>query len=102
MFLLRKPSAEFIRNFIVSQNDQPFSYGRSGATRDETPPRKYNIDHHRIHLGSGTHVFDRACEALRQWKMFDMSWIQLCWPNTPIDVHSTVAVLISHAGFWSL
>jgi uncharacterized protein (UPF0548 family) len=102
VFLLRKPSAEFVREFLLSQNDQPFSYDRSGATRDETAPKNYNIDHHRVQLGSGAHVFERAREALRQWKMFEMHWIQLCWPNTLLKARETVAVLISHAGFWSL
>jgi uncharacterized protein (UPF0548 family) len=34
--------------------------------------------------------------------MFDMPWIELCWPDTPIKTDATVAVLISHLGFWSL
>jgi len=34
--------------------------------------------------------------------MFDMSWVSLCWPETPIEPGATVAVLISHLGFWSL
>jgi len=34
--------------------------------------------------------------------MFDMPWVELWWPDTPIKVDATVAVLISHFGFWSL
>ena len=34
--------------------------------------------------------------------MFDMPWIVLCWPDVPIETGATVAVLVSHAGFWSL
>lgn len=34
--------------------------------------------------------------------MFDMHWIELCWPDTPTQVGATVAVLASHLGFWSL
>ena len=34
--------------------------------------------------------------------MFDMPWIDLCWPDTPIEPGATVAVLVSHLGFWSL
>lgn len=102
MFLLRKPSAEFLRDFLLSQKGQPFSYDRSGATRCETPPQNYNVDRNRVQLGRGARVFEQACEALRQWKMLDLDWIQLCGPNSPIEVNSTIAVLISHAGFWSL
>jgi uncharacterized protein (UPF0548 family) len=34
--------------------------------------------------------------------MFDIPWISLCWPETPVHVGATVAVLISHLGFWSM
>ena len=102
VFLLRRPSGEFIRHFLLSQNDQSFSYENSGATREETAARNYNVDHNRRQLGSGVDLFHQACNALRQWKMFEMSWLQLCWPNTLIEAGATVAVLVSHGGFWSL
>ena len=59
-------------------------------------------DHNRIQLGSGLETFERAKMAIRQWKMFAMPWIELCWPDAPISADTTVAVLISHFGFWSL
>ncbi len=31
-----------------------------------------------------------------------MPWIQLCWGNAAIEPGTTVAVLVSHLGFWSL
>jgi uncharacterized protein (UPF0548 family) len=34
--------------------------------------------------------------------MFDTGWIDLCWPDAPIRVGSTVAVVARHYGFWSL
>jgi uncharacterized protein (UPF0548 family) len=34
--------------------------------------------------------------------MFDMSWVSLCWSETPIEPGATVAVLISQLGFWSI
>jgi uncharacterized protein (UPF0548 family) len=34
--------------------------------------------------------------------MFDTGWIDLCWPEAPIQEGSTVAVLARHYGFWSL
>jgi uncharacterized protein (UPF0548 family) len=53
-------------------------------------------------LGHGDEIFERAKQAVRQWKMFAMPWVQLCWPDAAIEVGTTVAVLISHLGFWSL
>jgi len=102
VFLLHKPSADFIRNLLLTQTNEPFSYKNPGATREESPPENYAVDHNRVQLGIGNQVFQQACAAVRQWKMFDMPWVQLCWPNTPIENGATVAVLVSHAGFWSL
>jgi uncharacterized protein (UPF0548 family) len=101
MFLLSRPSETVIRSFLIAQKDRPFSYAELGASRDRTPVG-YVVDHNRIALGQGTAVFDRAVDALRRWQMFQMAWIQLCWPSTPIEVGATVGVLASHLGFWSL
>jgi uncharacterized protein (UPF0548 family) len=101
VLLTTRPSRERIRAFIESQRNQPFSYHEQGATR-ELPSRGYTVDRNRIRLGRGAVVFARALEALRQWKMFDTGWIDLCWPDTPIRAGSTVAVVARHYGFWSL
>ncbi|MHB8411319.1 MAG: DUF1990 domain-containing protein [Candidatus Acidiferrales bacterium] len=101
MFFLSKPDPDLIRKFLVAQEGQPFSYAQVGASRQQAPDG-YNVDHNRVQLGHGSGVFERARSAIRQWKMFDMPWVDLCWPETPIEVNATVAVLISHAGFWSL
>ena len=43
-----------------------------------------------------------AKEALQQWKIFDLSWLRLFWPSTPIVVGETVAVLASFANLYWL
>jgi uncharacterized protein (UPF0548 family) len=101
VLLLTKPTRDRICALIESQRGQPFSYPEQGATRECAPPG-YNVDHNRVQLGQGAAVFARAVEALRRWKMFDAGWIDLCWPNAPICVGSTVAVMARHYGFWSL
>jgi uncharacterized protein (UPF0548 family) len=101
MFLLSKPSQNSIRAFIAAQKDQQFSYAEVGRSRKEAP-RGYNCDHNRVQLGTGKDVFDRAKAAVQKWKMFDMPWVNLCWPDSPIEPGTTVVVLISHFGFWSL
>ncbi|MHB8753951.1 MAG: DUF1990 domain-containing protein [Candidatus Acidiferrales bacterium] len=101
MFSLSKPGPDLIRTFILAQEAQPFSYLHVGASR-QLAPSGYNVDHNRVQLGHGAGVFERARSAIRQWKMFDMPWVNLYWPETPIEVNATVAVLVSHAGFWSL
>jgi uncharacterized protein (UPF0548 family) len=101
VFFAQKPSDHQIREFLASQKDQPFSYQEVGTTR-EGAPGGYNIDRHRIELGRGEDVFERARAAIREWKMFAAPWIRLCWPGVPIQTGSTVGVLVSHFGIWSL
>jgi uncharacterized protein (UPF0548 family) len=98
---LGKPNQDSILTFIAAQKTQGFSYAEVGCSRGKVP-HGYVADHNRVKLGEGRESFERAKCAIKQWKMFDMSWIELCWPNTPIETGATVAVLISHLGFWSL
>ena len=65
-------------------------------------PKGYVADHNRVELGKGVETFERAKRAVRNWKMFDMPWVDLCWPDTPVEPGGNVAVLLSHLGFWSL
>ena len=102
MFLFAKPDEKSVRQFIEEQSKQDFSYTEVGATLDENVPEKYNIDHNRVKLGTGFSIYERAIEAVRNWKMFDMPWINLCFDDTPLEVGQTVAIMGKHFGFWSL
>jgi uncharacterized protein (UPF0548 family) len=101
MFYLSKPNRISIDAFISAQQNQKFSYPEVGGSR-EGAPNGYTVDRNRIQLGRGARAFERAKNAVRQWKMFDMPWISLCWRQTPIETGATVAVLVSHLGFWSM
>ncbi len=101
MFCLSRPNRDFIAAFLSAQQKRAFSYPDVGCTRQQIP-KGYVADHNRIELGVGVETFERAKRAVRNWKMFDMPWIELCWPDTPIEPGAIVAVLVSHLGFWSL
>lgn len=101
MFLLRKPPPESIRAFLESQRREPFSYPEVGATRHGAPAG-YTVDHNRVRLGVGEETFERAAAALRRWEMFRLGWVELCWPDAPLEPGTTVAILARHFGFWSL
>ena len=90
-----------IHSFLRSQRGQDFSYPEVGASRCN-PPAGYTVDHHRVRLGRGAEDFARAAESLRRWRMFELGWLQLFWPDTPIRAGSTVAVLARTFGLWSL
>jgi uncharacterized protein (UPF0548 family) len=104
MFLLNKPSEEFVRQFIASQQDLEFSYAQVGATRSQATdgPRGYRVDHNRTKLGKGEETFRRAVSALRSWKQFDLGWVKAVPPGKPLEVGTTVAVQTKTFGVWSL
>ena len=102
MFSLTRFTDETIREHLARQARQPFSYAEVGASNDPSPPPGYTIDHNRVLLGHGASVFERACDALRRWEMFNLGWVQLCWPSTPIAVGATVGVLVYVLRLWSL
>ena len=101
MFLLREPSISALKSFLHAQQGQSFSYQEIGASREQTHAG-YDVDHNRVLLGSGEEAFGKAIAALRAWKMFDLGWCRIYPSNAPIEVGTTVAILINHFGFWSL
>ncbi|HKQ77155.1 MAG TPA: DUF1990 domain-containing protein [Blastocatellia bacterium] len=101
MFLLAKPSDERIQRLINSWRKAPFSYAEVGDSLGPAPAG-YAANHGRVRLGYGETTFNNAVEALRNWKMFDLGWVSVCWPDARIEVGTTVAVLARHFGFWSL
>lgn len=101
MFLIHRPGERRIREVLASQEGVGFSYAEVGATREQAPAG-YQVYRECFALGTGPGAFERARQAVRQWKMFEMGWLELCWPEAPIAQGSTVAVLARHLGFWSL
>jgi uncharacterized protein (UPF0548 family) len=101
MLLISKPSPERIREFLIAQGNETFSYSEAGASRQRAPAG-YTVDHNGIQLGEGAEVFERAKRAVNAWKMFDIPWLELCWPDAPVEAGTNVAVLVSHLKFWSL
>lgn len=100
MFLLFRPDESRIRTILASERTGDFSYPEVGASRGDLPAG-YTVLRGRVDLGRGSTTFDRAVQALRQWKMFAVPGIQLCWP-VPIQPGEAIAVVIEHFGFWSL
>ena len=101
MFLPRRPSERQVRQFIASQKDLPFSYAEVGASRSETI-HGYTVDHNRIQLGHSQANYEKAIDALRSWKHFDLGWVTIVPPESPIEVGQTVAVQARTFGLWSL
>jgi uncharacterized protein (UPF0548 family) len=101
MFLLHRPGERRIREVLASQEGVGFSYPEVGPTRTQAPAG-YQVHRERFALGHGQGAFERARQAVRQWRMFDLGWLELCWPDAPVVSGSTVAALARHLGLWSL
>ncbi|MGB7210710.1 MAG: DUF1990 domain-containing protein [Pyrinomonadaceae bacterium] len=101
MFLLTRPDKVFIQTVIDRCADDDLSYKEVGSSTNGSPPG-FNTDHNRIQIGNGPDAFEKAKAAIRSWKMFNLGWVELCWPDAPIEVSQNVAVLVNHFGFYSL
>jgi uncharacterized protein (UPF0548 family) len=93
---------------MAAQRGLPFSYTEVGATRHLDEPESdavrgdFNVDRSRENLGRGHNTFYRAKEALRDWKMFEQQWVQVCWPDTPQCAGCAVGVLAHIGQGWIL
>jgi uncharacterized protein (UPF0548 family) len=101
MFFFTEPSSSKILEFIASQSDLPFSYQTVGATNGQLPVG-YTIDHNRVQLGKGLGIYERAVDALKEWKQFDLGWVTIVPVGVDLRVGATVAVKARAFGTWSL
>jgi uncharacterized protein (UPF0548 family) len=99
MLLLRKPSAEKLREFLAAQSKLDFSYSAVGATA-AVPPAGYVVDRTRIKLGEGAGTFAAAKVALERWEHFRLGWVETWPPETPIQAGRVVAVIARLFGLW--
>ncbi|MEZ5351101.1 MAG: DUF1990 domain-containing protein [Bryobacteraceae bacterium] len=97
-----EPDTASIRDFLNERQFQPFSYPEAGYTENGRRPVGYHIDRHRIQLGSGEASFERAKKNMRDWRMFSLAWVRLCWPFKRIQPGVTVAIVTHQYGFWTL
>lgn len=102
MFCLRKPAEQFIRDFLQTQAGVPYSYEHVGCTRQMQPIPNFIIDHNRVCLGKGEATFRKAAAAIKQWRMFELSWLSICFSDAPIQADTVVAVLACPFWPWSL
>jgi uncharacterized protein (UPF0548 family) len=101
MISITKPSAEAIRRDLERGVPLDFTYRAVGATAG-TPPAGYAVDHTRVRLGTGAEVFRVACQAIRQWRQFQLNWLEATPANTPIEPGAVVAVVAHLLGIWSV
>jgi uncharacterized protein (UPF0548 family) len=114
MFTFSEPSDREIAKYVSSQAKLPFSYAEVGATKssldransgvgvNSTGPAGYTLDHNRVQLGRGGETFQRAVEALKQWRQFELGWVTLVPHGVRVETGAVVAVKARAGGMWSL
>ena len=100
MFLAHRPGIREIEEFIKDSQSLPLSYAQVGLANHS--PSHFRIDEAFGVIGRGNAAFEQAKLALREWRHFELGWVELFPENASIEAGTTVAVLIHHFGLWSL
>ena len=100
MFLARRPSPTEIEAFIDQSINLPLSYQPIEIAKHN--PAGFKLDEARAIIGRGEAAFERAKVALRQWRQFELGWVELFPPHASNDPGTVVAVLVNHGTLWSL
>lgn len=103
MFLLKPPDDQRLEHFLSEQKKLDFSYSFVGATHPEKSflPKGFTKDHNRIQLGMGETTFNKAVQAIKNWKAYALGWTKI-YPNEQPEKDKTFCVEVSHFGFHSL
>ena len=99
---MARPSDELLQSILRRHQAAPLSYPEVGATRDPVLPKGYQIDRHRIELGTGSRTFLAAKSAMQSWRMFDRAWLRIFPEHPEIRAGATIAVVSSHLKFYSI
>lgn len=96
---LRQPSPGQVAQWLARQQRRTFTYEAIGATATQ-PPQGYRVDHTRCLLGQGEAVFAAACDALRGWRQFGLSWLSIASADAPLVPGTVLAIVAKAAGLW--
>jgi uncharacterized protein (UPF0548 family) len=100
MFLVHRPAPHEIDRFLAACGELPLSYAPVGLAA--AAPPDFTVDEQTVVIGSGAAAFARATAALREWRHFELGWVELFPAGASIAPGTDVAVAERHLGFWSL
>ena len=93
------PSTPTIQQFLQQQAKLPYSYQEVGQSL--LPEIKgYDNDHHKIYLGKGPLVWQRAKDALTQWEHFPNSWATTSPKPVTLAKGEVVGIFFHLFGLW--
>ncbi|MEM9987027.1 MAG: DUF1990 domain-containing protein, partial [Bacteroidota bacterium] len=95
------PDNEQLEQLSGSYTAFPLSYSHEGMTKtEESPPRGYRRDDYQIRLGEGEACFLKAKDLIRNWTMFDLSWVRLHYWEKGQRPGQEVTVCFHLLGSW--
>jgi uncharacterized protein (UPF0548 family) len=100
----RRPDESVIQKVLSSQHALDYTYAERGATSELPPPGTlacYIVDKTRVSLGRGGPVFERARDALRRWRQFDLGWLTVGPADAIISPGNDVVISARLLGIWA-
>ncbi len=98
---LIRPSRARVDAWLAALRDRPLSYDARGRTRGPVPAG-YWRNAHRCPLGQGEAIYQRARASVQRWRVFELDWLELCWPERPVARGTVVATLTRFLGVWTV
>lgn len=102
LFLLRRPNEAFIQETMESQRDQQLTYPGVGLTRESGCPAGFRKNQWRAVIGAGEEAFLRAKQALADWRMLNLGWVEVVSAPESIREHAHVCTLARTLGVYTL
>jgi uncharacterized protein (UPF0548 family) len=100
MFLTHRPTSSEIEKFLRQSRELPLSYAPVGIAK--AGAAGFRFDTAGAVIGKGQAAFARAQQALKEWKQFELGWVELFPHAAPTETGTVVAVVVHHLGLWSL
>src|SRR5947199_4475140 len=100
MFLTHRPKSSEIENFLRQSRELPLSYRPVGIAKNRSAG--FRFDTASSVIGKGEAAFARAQRALKEWRQFELGWVELFPRGAPTESGTAVAVVVHHMGLWSL
>lgn len=97
---LSSPSEKSLAAWLKKRKPDGLSYPFPEITKHENNFPGYDRDKNQVYLGTGEEVYQTACKALSEWKMFPSSWTKTYAPFQGFQVGEEVAVLFKMFGLW--
>ena len=98
---MRKPDKGYLERVWEHYRDLPLNDAEAGCSRS-AGPAGFVVDNYRGRLGSGPVVLAKAREALRDWRMLRLDWVEPCWADRPIKEGELVGTLARVYGLWAV